>query len=197
MARRKRRGHFTWPMGGINAQSHYRHLPRRQGCPVGVGGAGEGIGHRQPAEPDQESGPVQGPEPRVVDAAHCGDRRGPGARRHRRQFDAEGQAAGRGDRRGGPGREGGDGVMAASTGIILTAGVITFGNEWLQKGTVNFRVAAATLGSPLVFAGLEKLDQQAAVGLASIVMITVLIGGVSAGYKSPAAEVLSLIGAKS
>jgi hypothetical protein len=87
--------------------------------------------------------------------------------------------------------------MAASTGIILTAGVITFGNEWLQKGTVNFRVAAATLGSALVFAGLEKLDQQAAVGLASIVMITVLIGGVSAGYKSPAAEVLSLIGAKS
>jgi len=84
--------------------------------------------------------------------------------------------------------------MAASTGLILTAGVITLGNEWLQGGGINWRVAAATLGSALVFAGLEKLDQQAAVGLATIVMITVLIGGVNPKYKSPAQEVLSLLG---
>jgi hypothetical protein len=86
--------------------------------------------------------------------------------------------------------------MGASTGLVLTAGVITFGNEWLQKGTLNWRVAAGTLGSALVFSGLEKLDEQAAVGLAVIVMITVLIGGVTPGYKSPAQEVLSLIGKK-
>ena len=84
--------------------------------------------------------------------------------------------------------------MAASTGIILTAGVITFGNEWLQTGKPNFRVAIATLGTALVFSGLEKLDEQAAVGLAAIVMITVLIGGITPGVKSPAQEVLSLIG---
>lgn len=84
--------------------------------------------------------------------------------------------------------------MAASTGLILTAGMITLGNEWLQGGGINWRVAAATLGSALVFAGLEKLDQQAAVGLATIVMITVLIGGVNPKYKSPAQEVLSLLG---
>ena len=86
--------------------------------------------------------------------------------------------------------------MAASTGIILTAGAITFGNEWVQTGKPNFRVAVATLGSALVFAGLEKLDERAAVGLAAIVMVTVLIGGVTPGVKSPAQEVLSLIGSK-
>lgn len=83
--------------------------------------------------------------------------------------------------------------MAESTGIILTAGAITFVNEWIQGGTPNFRVAIATLGAALVFSGLEKLDTEAAVGLAVIVMITVLVGGVGPG-KSPAQEVLSLIG---
>lgn len=86
--------------------------------------------------------------------------------------------------------------MAESTGLILTAGAITFTNEWLQGGGPNWRVGIATLGSALVFAGLEKLDQQAAVGLAVIVVITVLVGGVNPKYKSPAQEVLSLIGSK-
>jgi len=84
--------------------------------------------------------------------------------------------------------------MAASTGIVLTAGVITFGNEWVQLGKPNWRIAMATLGTAVVFAGLEKLDEQAAVGLAAIVMITVLFGGVTPGVKSPAQEVLSLLG---
>lgn len=89
--------------------------------------------------------------------------------------------------------------MAKSTGIILAAGVLTVGNEFVQKpasvGTL-FRPAAAFLGVALVFSGLEKLDEQAAVGLAAIVMITVLIGGVNSSYRSPAAEVLALIGGK-
>lgn len=89
--------------------------------------------------------------------------------------------------------------MAKSTGIILAAGVITIGNEFIQKPAAIgslFRPAIAFLGTALVFSGLEKLDEQAAVGLAAIVMITVLIGGLNSGYKSPAAEVMSLIGAK-
>jgi hypothetical protein len=86
--------------------------------------------------------------------------------------------------------------MSASTGIVLTAGVITIGNEFLQGGGLNYRAGIAFLGSALVFSGLEKLDTEAAVGLASIVMITVLIGGVNPKYKSPAQEVLSLIGSK-
>jgi hypothetical protein len=89
--------------------------------------------------------------------------------------------------------------MAKSTGIILAAGVLTIGNEFVQKpGNVGtfFRPAVAFLGTAWVFAGLEKLDEQAAVGLAAIVMITVLVGGVNSSYRSPAAEVLSLIGGK-
>jgi hypothetical protein len=84
--------------------------------------------------------------------------------------------------------------MAESTGLILTAGVITFGNEWLQGGGPNWRVAIGTLGTAAVFAGLEKLDQRAAVGLAVIVVITVLIGGVTPKYKSPTQELLTVLG---
>jgi hypothetical protein len=88
--------------------------------------------------------------------------------------------------------------MAESTGIILLAGVITIGNEFVQSPAATFgtfaRPAIATLGAAFVFAGLEKLDEQAAVGLAAIVMITVLIGGLSKAKKSPAAEILSLFG---
>lgn len=88
--------------------------------------------------------------------------------------------------------------MARSTGIILLAGVITIGNEFVQEPQAGFatfaRPAIATAGAALVFAGLEKLDADAAVGLASIVMITVLIGGVSRARKSPAQEVMSLFG---
>lgn len=83
--------------------------------------------------------------------------------------------------------------MAQSTGIVLAAGVISFGNEWVQLGKPNWKIAIATLGAAAVFSGLEKLDEQAAVGLAAIVMITVLIGGVTPGVKSPAQEVLSLL----
>lgn len=87
--------------------------------------------------------------------------------------------------------------MARSTGIILTAGVITIGNEFVQKpGSVAtfFKPAMAFLLTALVFSGLEKLDEEAAVGLAAIVMITVLIGGVNSSYRSPAQEVLSIFG---
>jgi hypothetical protein len=86
--------------------------------------------------------------------------------------------------------------MAASTGIVLTAGVITIGNEFVQGASIGslFKPAIATLGTALVFSGLEKLDQEAAVGLAVIVMITVLVGGISKAKKSPVQEVVSLFG---
>jgi len=87
--------------------------------------------------------------------------------------------------------------MARSTGLILTAGTITFGNEWLQTGRPNWRVPAATLGAAAVFAGLETLSEPAAVGIAAIAVITVLVGGVTPGIKSPAQEVLDLLGAGS
>lgn len=65
--------------------------------------------------------------------------------------------------------------MAKSTGIVLTATALSFGNEWLQTGTPNFRIGAAGLAVALIFDGIEKINEQAAVGLAAIMLITVLV----------------------
>jgi hypothetical protein len=86
--------------------------------------------------------------------------------------------------------------VSKSTGIILTAGNITVGNDFAQGVALGkiVRPAVAFLGTALIFSGLEKLDQDAAVGLAAIVMITVLIGGVGAAPKSPFQELIALTG---
>lgn len=86
--------------------------------------------------------------------------------------------------------------MAKSANIMLAAGTITFGNAWLQQKRPNWRIAIATLGSTVLFAGLEALSEGAAVGIASIVLITVLLGQPIKGVKSPAEEVLDLLGKK-
>ena len=65
--------------------------------------------------------------------------------------------------------------MAQSTGIILTAGTISFGNEWLQTKTPNFRIPVATLASAVFLNGVEKLYPKAAVGIGVMALITVLV----------------------
>lgn len=85
--------------------------------------------------------------------------------------------------------------MARSTGIILTAGAITFGlgNEWIHNKP-NWKVPIATLGAAVIFAGLEKVSEPAAVGIAVIALITTLIGGVTPGVPSPAVQILAAMG---
>jgi hypothetical protein len=83
--------------------------------------------------------------------------------------------------------------MAKSTGIILVAGGITFANEWLNN-KINWRIVPATLGTAVVFAGIEKLSEPAAVGLATIALISVLIGGITPGVPSPAVQILDTLG---
>lgn len=65
--------------------------------------------------------------------------------------------------------------MAQSTGIILAAGAISFGNEWLQSNTPNFRIPVATLVSAVFLNGVEKLYPKAAVGISVMALITVLV----------------------
>jgi hypothetical protein len=84
--------------------------------------------------------------------------------------------------------------MAKSTGIMLMVGTVSFGNEWLQTGTPNFRIPVATLLSALVLDGIEHVSVKAAVGLASIAMITVLITPLNG--KSPLQEVLAVLPVK-
>jgi hypothetical protein len=65
--------------------------------------------------------------------------------------------------------------MAQSTGLMLIAGTISFGNEWLQSGNPNWRIPVATFGAGAFLAGIEKIYPKAATGLATIVLITVIL----------------------
>ena len=85
-------------------------------------------------------------------------------------------------------------TVAKSTGIMLLTGTISFGNEWLQTGNPNFRIPVATLLSALVLDGIEQVSVKAAVGLASIAMITVLLTPLNG--KSPLQEALTVFPVK-
>lgn len=65
--------------------------------------------------------------------------------------------------------------MAQSTGIILTAGGISFANEWLQTKTPNWRIPVATGVAAMFLMGIEKIYPRAAMGLGTIVLITVFM----------------------
>lgn len=64
--------------------------------------------------------------------------------------------------------------MAKSTGIVLGAGAISFTNDWYQSKQPNFRIPIATFAVALIFAGIEKVNETAGVGLATIMFVTVL-----------------------
>jgi uncharacterized membrane protein YfcA len=62
-----------------------------------------------------------------------------------------------------------------ATVLVLTAGTITFTNEWYQTKTVNWRVPVATLILAGVFDGLAHLDDHAATGLSVMILIGALL----------------------
>jgi len=62
-------------------------------------------------------------------------------------------------------------VAELATGIILTAGTITFANEWYQTGKPQWKVPVATVLAAAVFDGLSHIDSKAAVGLSIIVLL--------------------------
>jgi hypothetical protein len=78
--------------------------------------------------------------------------------------------------------------MAKSTGIVLTAGGVAFANEWLQTNTPNFRIPIATLGVAFLFAGIERINTKAGVGLAWMMLILALTTPING--KAPAQTVL-------
>jgi hypothetical protein len=55
--------------------------------------------------------------------------------------------------------------------LVLTAGTLTFGNEWLQTGKLNWRVPVATLLGAGVMAAIGVVSTGAANGLAVMVLI--------------------------
>lgn len=81
--------------------------------------------------------------------------------------------------------------MAKSTGIVLTGVAIGMGNEFMQGYGINFRMGIAGLGAALFVTGIERVNETAGVGLATIVFITILLTPFKG--KSPAEELESLI----
>jgi hypothetical protein len=66
--------------------------------------------------------------------------------------------------------------MELATGIVITAGTMTFANEWWQTKQYNWRVPVATLFLGAAFDFMSKLDT----GIANMLAIMVFIGaGVS------------------
>jgi len=65
-----------------------------------------------------------------------------------------------------------------ATAIILTAGTLTFANEWYQTKKVDWKVPVATLIMAAAFDGLAHLDS----GAATMVSIMVLIGAATTKF---------------
>ena len=87
--------------------------------------------------------------------------------------------------------------MAASTGILLTAGAVTFGNEWIHNPThPNWKIPVATLAISVIFAGVEHIPGAAplAVGVATIALVGCLLGSFTPGVPSPAQQILAFMG---
>lgn len=80
--------------------------------------------------------------------------------------------------------------MSQSTGIMLFAGTVSFGNEWLQTGSPNWRIPVATLVAGVFLNGVERIYPKAGVGLSVIVLITVLATPFKG--KSPLQEALQV-----
>jgi len=83
--------------------------------------------------------------------------------------------------------------MAKSAGIVLTGVAIGMANEFEQGYGLNFRMGMAGLGAALFISGIERVNETAGVGLATIVFITMML----TPFKglSPAQELEKLIAA--
>jgi hypothetical protein len=81
--------------------------------------------------------------------------------------------------------------MSTPTNIVLGAGALTFGNEWIQTGSPNWRMPIGTLGAMLVTAGVTKVSPPAGTAFAVIVLIAAVT--VRFNGKSVAEEALSVL----
>jgi len=66
---------------------------------------------------------------------------------------------------------------------------MAFANEWLQTNTPNFRIPIATLGVAFLFAGIERVNTKAGIGLAWMMLILAMTTPING--KAPAQTVLA------
>lgn len=90
--------------------------------------------------------------------------------------------------------------MARSTGPILAAGALTWANQNLFGRQVNFdlrktaRVAVATGAGVAVMSLAEKANQPFAVGLAYVLLVTVILVPLPGQRETPLTRALNLVG---
>ena len=65
--------------------------------------------------------------------------------------------------------------MSKAAGIVLTGTAIGITNEMVQGYKLNFRMGMAGLGAALFLAAIERVNEDAGVGLSIIVFITMMI----------------------
>jgi hypothetical protein len=76
--------------------------------------------------------------------------------------------------------------MDTGVGLVLGAGAMSFGNEWLQTGKLNFRVPVATLVVAMVDGVISDLSPKGGIALGVLVFIGALT--VPLNGKSPIDE---------
>jgi hypothetical protein len=76
--------------------------------------------------------------------------------------------------------------MDTGVGLVLAAGAMTFGNEWLQTGGLNFRVPIATVLLAGLDGALSALSPTAGIAFGAIIFIGALT--VPLNGKSPISE---------
>jgi hypothetical protein len=87
--------------------------------------------------------------------------------------------------------------MSRSTGPVLMIGAITMGNEVvLHSQPFDWKVPIATGIAALVFAGLEQISPELAVGLAWVGLVAVLFTRLNPAVPAPAESLASTLSGK-
>jgi hypothetical protein len=87
--------------------------------------------------------------------------------------------------------------MATNTAtvLIVSAGTITFANEWYQTKKLNWKIPVATALAAVIFDGIAHIDSGVATGLAAISFLTAMTTEFNG--QSAAATVAKIYGPKS
>lgn len=83
--------------------------------------------------------------------------------------------------------------MAADTGmkLVLTAGGLTLGNEWLQTHQLNWRIPVATVLAAAATSGLGKVSSRGATSIG--VMALIVAAATPLNGKSPIQQIAGLV----
>lgn len=62
-------------------------------------------------------------------------------------------------------------MASTATAVVLTAGTITFANEWYQTKELNWKIPLATILAALATDALSHISDNAALGLSILILI--------------------------